>query len=333
MTCQTAGGEILGIPGRIPDDGKIYLHNQRMGKVVIKEPKRIHPDFVYYLTLWSEFNRALCSTASGSKILHTAPVRIEAFEFNLPALPEQKAIASILGALDDKIELNRRMNTTLETMALTLFQSWFLDFDPVRAKQEGRIPAGLDESTAALDESTAALFPSQFQDSELGEIPRGWELQPLGNLLDTLETGRRPKGGVGSFKHGIPSIGAESIHRVGEYDYGKTKFIPEEFFAAMKSGYVQSYDVLLYKDGGKPGVFLPRVSMFGEGFPFENVCDQRTRISNAIRKNRPAASLFSTRKRAPSNGPAQSRREGGNSRNQSDRCAYTSILDAVSTGC
>jgi len=71
MTCQTSGGEILGIPGRIPDDGNTYLHNQRMGKVVIKEPKRIDPDFVYYLALWSDFNRELCVSASGTKILHS----------------------------------------------------------------------------------------------------------------------------------------------------------------------------------------------------------------------------------------------------------------------
>ena len=63
MTCQTSGGEILGIPGRIPDDGNIYLHNQRMGKVVIKERKRIDPGFIYYLSLWTDFNRELCVSA------------------------------------------------------------------------------------------------------------------------------------------------------------------------------------------------------------------------------------------------------------------------------
>ena len=72
------------------------------------------------------------------------------YQFQLPPLPEQKAIAAVLGALDDKIELNRRMNATLEAMARALFQSWFVDFDPVRAKLEGRPPAGLDEATAAL---------------------------------------------------------------------------------------------------------------------------------------------------------------------------------------
>ena len=82
----------------------------------------------------------------------------------------------MLGALDDKIELNRRMNATLEAMARALFQSWFVDFDPVRAKLDGRPPTGLDQATAAL-------FPAAFQDSELGEIPIDWA---VGRLDDAL---------------------------------------------------------------------------------------------------------------------------------------------------
>ena len=190
MTCQTSGGEILGIPGRIPDDGNTYLHNQRMGKVVIKERKRIDPGFIYYLSLWSDFNRELCVSASGTKILHTAPVRIEAFEFNLPPLAEQKAIAAVLGALDDKIELNRRMNATLEAMARALFQSWFVDFDPVRAKLDGRPPA-------ALDPATAALFPDHLEETALGHTPKGWEVRSLdktAHYLNGLALQKYPPG-------------------------------------------------------------------------------------------------------------------------------------------
>ncbi len=98
---------------------------------------------------------------------------------NLPPLPEQKRIANILGSLDDKIELNRRMNETLEAMARALFQSWFVDFDPVRAKLDGRKPAGLDAETAAL-------FPAAFQDSPLGPIPNGWEVRSLDKIADYL---------------------------------------------------------------------------------------------------------------------------------------------------
>ena len=94
----------------------------------------------------------------------------------LPSLPEQYAIAYILGTLDDKIELNRRMNETLEEMARALFKSWFVDFDPVRAKVEGR--------DTGLPADVADLFPDRLVDSELGEIPEGWEVKALGELIE-----------------------------------------------------------------------------------------------------------------------------------------------------
>ncbi|MCE9552915.1 MAG: restriction endonuclease subunit S [Planctomycetes bacterium] len=109
---------------------------------------------------------------------------IESFEIPLPSLPEQKAIAQILGSLDDKIELNRRMNVTLEAMARALFQNWFVDFDPVRAKLDGRKPAGLDAATADL-------FPVHFQDSPLGPIPQGWEVKTA-DEVSTVGIGKTP---------------------------------------------------------------------------------------------------------------------------------------------
>lgn len=90
----------------------------------------------------------------------------------VPPLAEQLAIGHILGTLDDKIEMNRRMNETLEAMARALFKSWVVDFDPVRAKLEGRKPAGMDKATADL-------FPDSFQDSPLAKIPKGWEVRSL----------------------------------------------------------------------------------------------------------------------------------------------------------
>lgn len=98
--------------------------------------------------------------------------------FPLPPLVVQRAIAHILSTLDDKIELNRRMNETLEAMARALFKSWFVDFDPVRAKAEGRAPG--------LPKSLADLFPDSFEDSELGEIPKGWQVKTIGDIADVL---------------------------------------------------------------------------------------------------------------------------------------------------
>ena len=97
----------------------------------------------------------------------------------LPPLAEQKAIAAVLGALDDKIELNRRMSATLEAMARALFQSWFVDFDPVRAKMDGRKPFGLDPATAAL-------FPEHLEQTPLGQSPKGWEVRSLDKIADFL---------------------------------------------------------------------------------------------------------------------------------------------------
>ncbi|MBN1655083.1 MAG: restriction endonuclease subunit S [Deltaproteobacteria bacterium] len=124
-----------------------------------------------------------CLYASGQmeehQVQHTGVARFQYTKFAesqripLPPLPEQRAIAHILGTLDDKIELNRRTNETLEAMARALFKSWFVDFDPVRAKAARRQPTGMDADTAKL-------FPSAFVDSELGEIPKGWRATTLG---------------------------------------------------------------------------------------------------------------------------------------------------------
>ncbi len=91
------------------------------------------------------------------------------------------------------------------------------------------------------------------------------------DLNPRLETGKRPSGGVNDINSGVPSIGAESIKGLGFFDYSKTKYISEEYFTKMKKGIVKGYEVLIYKDGGRPGYFTPNFSMFGEGFPY-NKC-------------------------------------------------------------
>lgn len=118
----------------------------------------------------------------GSPIPSTTRSAVYVRDIQVPPLPEQKTIAHILGTLDDKIELNRQMNVTLEAMARALFQSWFVDFDPVRAKLDGRKPAGLDAATAAL-------FPSTFQDLPLGHIPQGWTIEPVGEVVECVGGG------------------------------------------------------------------------------------------------------------------------------------------------
>ena len=118
-----------------------------------------------------------------------------------PPLPEQCAIAHVLGTLDDKIELNRRMNETLEAMARALFQSWFVDFDPVRAKMEGR--------DTGLPPDIADLFPDRLVPSELGEIPEGWEVKTLGDVAQERRQSVSPE----LMHAGMPFIGLDHMPR------------------------------------------------------------------------------------------------------------------------
>ncbi len=134
------------------------------------------PRFVYYFFRWMAPRIATMDVGSANPTLnrnHVHPI-----EIRWPPLPEQRAIAHILGTLDDKIELNRRMNETLEAMARALFKSWFVDFDPVRAKAEGRDPG--------LPKPLADLFPARLVDSELGEIPERWEVKSLDEIARFL---------------------------------------------------------------------------------------------------------------------------------------------------
>jgi type I restriction enzyme S subunit len=194
----------------------------------------------------------------GSPIPSTTRSAVYVRPITVPPIHEQNAIASILGALDDKIDLNRRMNDTIEAILSVIFKDWFIDFGPTRAKMEGRV--------AYLLSDIWSRFPNRL-DSD-GK-PEGWQTAVLEDAIDELETGGRPKGGVSAYADGIPSIGAESIVGLGQFDFSKTKFVPQEFFRAMKKGLIKNRDVLLYKDGGRPGLFEPHLTLFGDGFPFE----------------------------------------------------------------
>jgi type I restriction enzyme S subunit len=125
--------------------------------------------------------------------------------FAFPPLPEQRAIAHIFGTLDDKIEINRKMSETLEAMARALFKAWFVDFDPVRAKMEGRWRRG--ESLPGLPAHLYDLFPDRLVDSELGEIPEGWRVERLGDHVLNYDSKR------------VPLSGSERSKRQGPYPY------------------------------------------------------------------------------------------------------------------
>jgi len=139
--------------------------------------RKAQPEFYYYF-----FNSPGGRQAVESIVEQVAAAGIRGsdlarLQVPKPPLPEQRAIAAILGTLDDKIELNRCTNETLEAITRALFKSWFVDFDPVRAKAEGRAPG--------LQPDLAALFPDGFEESELGEIPAAWRVMKLSDLCTT----------------------------------------------------------------------------------------------------------------------------------------------------
>ncbi len=144
--------------------------------------------FLRYLIGSRGFTEFVLGVQTGTAVPHISGGQIKAFEFLRPPLAEQRGIAHILGTLDDKIELNRRMNETLEGMARAIFKSWFVDFDPVRAKAEGgrrKAEGGRRkaENTPGLPKPIADLFPDSFEDSELGKIPKGWEIMNPKELM------------------------------------------------------------------------------------------------------------------------------------------------------
>ena len=170
----TGDGVTFARSALIPDEVLPAVVNQHVA--IIRVDKSVaDPGYVLsYLTHPYVKHYIESFNAGGSRRAITKG-HIESFVLPLPPLPEQRAIAHILGTLDDKIELNRRMNQTLEEIARAIFKSWFVDFDPVKAKTAGRQPVGMDAETAAL-------FPSEFEDSELGLIPVGWSVGTLGDV-------------------------------------------------------------------------------------------------------------------------------------------------------
>jgi type I restriction enzyme S subunit len=208
----------LGQTGLVPDGGPydLYLLSSNQMKLTV-DRRLADPLFVYYFVSTPESTQKIIQDSEATGVPKTNVTYLRDFPITLPPLPEQRAIAHILGTLDDKIELNRQMNGTLEAMARTLFKSWFVDFLPVRAKMaartqtgdpvrlpaEGSAQAGAKHALSkvegaeghpstssgqaipGLPKHLADLFPDSFVDSELGEIPWGWEVKKLSELCST----------------------------------------------------------------------------------------------------------------------------------------------------
>lgn len=187
----------------------------------------------------------------------------------VPPLPEQKAIAHILGTLDDKIEMNRRMSETLEALARALSTSWFVDFDPVRAKAERR--------DARLPKKIADLFPSTFQNSELGETPAGWAIGTLGDVAEHPRRGVRPE----AIDASTPYIALEHMPQrsIALSDWGtadgldsnKYEFKRGEILFGKLRPYFHKVGVAPV-DGVCPAETQPRLSMGRTSCPVDSGC-------------------------------------------------------------
>lgn len=177
----------IGQVGITPDDGYRYMLSTSLMKLS-PDRTRADPLYLMYFFKSDQGRAALLMNASqvGTPGIATPLKSLRGIKFQLPPLPIQQRIAKILGALDDRITLLRDTNTTLEAIAQSIYKSWFVDFDPVRAKADGRMPEGMDEATAAL-------FPDGFEKSELGLVPSGWRSGVLGEICMNYREGARPE--------------------------------------------------------------------------------------------------------------------------------------------
>ena len=216
----------IGVPALVRED----IPNLVCGyHLAILRPSSSELDgaYLFYALSTGEAQRQFHSYANGITRFGLRKADIGLVEFPLPPLPEQRAIAHILGTLDDKIELNRRMNETLEAMARALFKSWFVDFEPVRAKMEGRWRPG--ESLLGLPAEHYDLFPDRLEDSELGEVPEGWAVRPLSECIN-VERGLSYKGS-GLSADGVPMHNLNSIYEGGGYKDDGIKFYSGDYQA------------------------------------------------------------------------------------------------------
>ena len=199
----------------------------------VADQERADTRFVKYLfdaVLKMQFR----SFTQGAAQDNLSLTKLLSIKFPVPELTVQKKIANTLSAYDDLIENNRRRIALLEEAARLLYREWFVHF----------------------------RFPGHEHVKVVDGLPEGWERVKMEQILITLESGGRPRGGALE-GDGIPSIGAENVIALGQYDYSKEKYVPEDYFARMRHGVIQSRDVLLYKDGAHIG----RSSMFGDSFP------------------------------------------------------------------
>ncbi|AMP12303.1 restriction endonuclease subunit S [Collimonas pratensis] len=265
-------GTYFGIAAEVPRRVKVCL-GQRM--VLIRpDNSRIDHAFLKYWLNSPQVFGYIHGFRDGTvaERLNLPVIRGMAIAF--PSLAEQSAIAEVLGTLDDRIALLRETNTTLEAIAQALFKSWFVDFDPVRAKQQGREQDGLDATTTAL-------FPDSFEESKLGLVPRGWEVKRLGDITERITKGTTPTTLKRPFvESGINFVKVESLTEDGEFIPGKFAYVDNATHELLKRSQLKVDDVLITIAGT-----IGRIAVMTEDFLPANT-------NQAVALIRPDANLF-----------------------------------------
>ncbi len=247
---------VVGKTVRVPLTANNAIQNQNTCCVIAK-PIRANQDYIYYLLRTKDFIQYAANSASGSaNQARLSVAKLEQFTFDLPPIETQEKIGQILSALDDRITLLRETNATLEAIAQALFKSWFVDFDPVHAKAQGRQPEGMDEQTAAL-------FPDRFVESELGMVPLGWEVVELVEISEILNGYAFKSEDYIEDENGVFVLRTTNFSDDGYAKrLGKDVFLPMSFTDTYSKYLCEPFDFHLVMVGasvGKTSTLLPNM--------------------------------------------------------------------------
>lgn len=240
------GFGLLASPLMVPetDEFSTYLFSGDVLKAVPLRPDEFSVEYLYNLYRVEKYRIKAAYGDTGTTVRRISNENLAEQKVPLPDFPIQLAINEIIATIDQQISNNKMLSKSLERLLRSYF---FTEID-----QQITLDNYADIDLENIEKISSG-------------IPVNWRVEPLSNYLSALESGKRPKGGGTLDSSGVPSIGAESITGLGEFNFSKTKYVPLDFFNKMKSGKFENLDILLYKDGAGAGNF---VTIFGNGFPF-----------------------------------------------------------------
>lgn len=241
--------------------------------VIRPKPEKIYPEFLGYLLYAPEFRTRIDAYASGTAIMNLTKDHLLGFPVNVPPIAEQVEISKLLGAIDDRIKLLHESNAVLDEIVKALFKSWFVDFEPVCAKFEGRLVEGMSEETALL-------FPDAFDESELGRIPKGWQVSSIGNICSVTIGGLWGKDTSESTDL-IPAISLRGVDLEHLREFGYATDAPVRWVksSAMDKRRLSPNEVLIASSGAGP---CGRALWAGAGF--ESLYELPVIFSNFVKR-------------------------------------------------